>query len=80
MLISVFLNGALLIQTYAQPNQKDHSSKSNSRVQETVYYNTKSKAFHKFSCIWAKKCTKNCIPLDKKEAMFEGRPCKFCGG
>jgi hypothetical protein len=48
--------------------------------QERVYYNTSSHIFHKFSCIWAQRCTKNCIVISKLEALSKGRACKVCGG
>lgn len=47
---------------------------------EQVFYNTNSQIYHNLNCIWAKKCTKNCILLDKSEAMTRGRACKVCGG
>jgi diphthamide synthase subunit DPH2 len=47
---------------------------------EIVYYNTQSHKYHKMSCIWAKKCTKNCIPIKRSEAITRGVPCKVCGG
>ena len=46
-----------------------------------VMYNVKSHIYHKPTCEWAIKCTKNCIKIDKKEAIKRGgRPCKVCGG
>ena len=48
---------------------------------ETVVYNTKTYKYHKISCQYAKKCTVNCIQIDKKEAQKRGGiPCKVCGG
>lgn len=47
----------------------------------SVYYNTNKHIYHKHSCKWAKKCTKNCISIDHKDARARGgRPCKVCGG
>lgn len=53
---------------------------SNSYLQETVFYNTQSHKFHKMSCIWTARCTKNCIPISRGEALQRGVPCKVCGG
>ena len=48
---------------------------------ETVVYNTKTQKYHQTWCRWAKKCTVNCIKVDKKEAIKRGgKPCKVCGG
>ena len=48
---------------------------------ETVVYNTSSGKYHKPTCQFAKKCTKNCIKIDKKQAKAKGGvPCKSCGG
>ena len=46
-----------------------------------VVYNVESHIYHKPSCASAKRCTKNCIKIEKKEAIQRGgRPCKKCGG
>ncbi len=48
---------------------------------EMVMYNTKTGKYHSLTCKWAKKCTVNCIKIDKKEAKKRGGvPCKVCGG
>ena len=48
---------------------------------ETVVYNTKTGKYHSLGCQWAKKCTVNCIKLEKKDAKARGGvPCKVCGG
>ena len=48
---------------------------------EMVIFNTQTLKYHKPSCRWAKKCTVNCIKIDKKEAKKRGGvPCKVCGG
>lgn len=48
---------------------------------KSVYYNTNSQIYHKHSCEWAEKCTKNCKTMDHKEAKRRGgRPCRVCGG
>ena len=46
-----------------------------------VVYNMKTGKYHSPYCQWAKKCTVNCIKIDKKEAIRRGGvPCKVCGG
>lgn len=46
-----------------------------------VLYNTKTGKFHNFSCRLAKKCTVNCIKIDRKEAIKRrGVACKVCRG
>ena len=48
---------------------------------KSVYYNTNTQIYHNPNCKWAKKCTKNCIIIDDKDARARGgRPCKVCGG
>ena len=48
---------------------------------ETVIYNTNTGKYHKPSCKSAKKCTVNCIKIDKQKAKQKGgTPCKVCGG
>lgn len=48
---------------------------------ETVVYNTKTGKYRSVGCQWARKCTVNCIKLEKKEAKARGGvPCKVCGG
>lgn len=48
---------------------------------ELVMFNTQTKKFHSISCQWAKKCTVNCIKIERKEAIKRGGiPCKVCGG
>ena len=51
-----------------------------SAIAETVIYNTQSGIYHNTSCYSASKCTKNCVKMDKKDAVKKGRPCKKCGG
>lgn len=49
--------------------------------EQTVYFNTNSRKYHKPSCEWAIKCTRNCISLPKLEARKRGGiACKVCGG
>ncbi len=48
---------------------------------ETVVFNVETKKIHSISCPSAKKCTKNCIKIDRKEAVKRGGiPCRRCGG
>jgi rRNA maturation endonuclease Nob1 len=48
---------------------------------EVVMYNTNTHKYHKTWCKWAKRCTVNCIKIEKKEAIKRGGvPCKVCGG
>lgn len=48
---------------------------------DTVVYNTQTHKYHTPSCQWAKKCTKNCIKIDRQKAIRNGgKPCKVCGG
>lgn len=48
---------------------------------ETVTYNTNTHKYHKITCKWAKKCTVNCIKIEKAQAIKRGGvPCKVCGG
>ena len=50
-------------------------------IAETVVYNTKTGKYHSVGCQHAKKCTVNCIKLEKKDAASRGGiPCKVCGG
>ncbi len=50
-------------------------------LSETVAFNTKTYKFHKLYCQWAKKCTVNCITIEKREVVKRGGiPCKVCGG
>ena len=52
-----------------------------STQQETVMFNTKSHKFHKPSCHHAARCTRNCVSIDKNEALKRGGvACKTCGG
>lgn len=66
--------------SYTQTYKLNQQQNSNQYLQETVFYNTQSHKFHKMSCIWATRCTKNCIPITRGEALQIGIPCKVCGG
>jgi len=48
---------------------------------ETVVFNVETKKIHSVNCPAARKCTKNCIKIDRKEAQKRGGiPCQKCGG
>lgn len=48
---------------------------------DIVIYNTKTQKIHSPSCPWAKKCTVNCIKIERSEAVKRGGvPCKVCNG
>ena len=48
---------------------------------EVVVFNTKTHKYHAPSCNYAKKCTVNCVKLEKQQAKAKGGvPCKVCGG
>lgn len=48
---------------------------------ETVVFNVDTKKIHSINCTSAKKCTKNCIKINRKEAVKRGGvPCKNCAG
>ena len=50
-------------------------------IAETVIFNTNTHKYHKPSCKWAKKCTVNCVLMEKKQVKQKGGiPCKVCGG
>lgn len=48
---------------------------------EEVAFNTNSHKYHCPSCVWAQKCTRNCITTTLSEAIKRGGiACKVCGG
>jgi hypothetical protein len=48
---------------------------------EPVMYNTATQKVHKAYCQHAKKCTVNCIKIERQDAYKRGgKPCKVCGG
>ncbi|MBX9877596.1 MAG: hypothetical protein K2Y22_03985 [Candidatus Obscuribacterales bacterium] len=56
-------------------------SASATSPQDIVDFNTHSLKYHDPNCIWAKRCTVNCIKISRKEAKQRGGvPCKVCGG
>lgn len=49
--------------------------------EQVVAFNQKTQKFHKLGCIWAQRCTVNCITIPKSDAVNRGGiPCKVCGG
>jgi len=47
---------------------------------ETVVFNVETKKIHSISCPSAKKCTKSCIKIARKETVKRGGvPCQKCG-
>ncbi len=62
----------------ARPQQGRVSA---SATGSTVYFNTNSHKYHRMSCIWAVRCTRNCIAIPRAKAIQRGGvPCKVCGG
>jgi len=48
---------------------------------EPVVYNTATQKVHKVHCQHAKKCTVNCIKIERQDAYKRGgKSCKVCGG
>ena len=45
-----------------------------------VVFNTNTYKYHKPYCEWSKKCTVNCVYIEKQEAKQKGIRCKVCGG
>ena len=46
-----------------------------------VVMNVRRSIYHNPDCMWAKKCTKNCIQTTKSKAIARGvKPCQVCGG
>ena len=51
------------------------------RASEMVAYNVNTHKVHKLSCVWAERCTKNCITIKRADAYSRGGvACKVCGG
>ena len=52
-----------------------------SATERMVIFNQHSLKFHDPNCVWALKCTRNCISVPLSEAIKQGGvPCKVCGG
>jgi methylphosphotriester-DNA--protein-cysteine methyltransferase len=66
--------------------QKSENLKLNASISKTdtredvVVFNVKTKKYHKASCLWAERCTRNCVFMKRSEALEKGgMPCKVCG-
>jgi len=71
----------LLVAVLAQVTLLNVSHAATQGSDETVTFNTKTLKFHCSACTWAKKCTSNCIQIQKSEALRRGGvACKICGG
>ena len=45
----------------------------------TVAFNKKTHKYHYLTCVWAERCTRNCVDIPLKEAIaLGGVPCKVC--
>lgn len=70
--VSILLICALLLLTSANPSGVRD---------DVVFFNTQTLKYHCPSCKWAKRCTRNCIKLPRKDAIRRGGvPCKVCDG
>ena len=77
ILVSAFLALSILVPQYTALS----NSPSVVARAEKVAFNVETLKVHKLSCRWAKKCTENCVIIEKKEAYKKGGiPCKVCGG
>ena len=48
---------------------------------EPIVYNSATKKVHKVQCQHVKKCTVNCVKIDREDAYKRGgKSCKTCGG
>jgi hypothetical protein len=50
------------------------------RAAELVAFNTSNGKYHCLECIWARRCTRNCVNMPLAEARARGVACKVCGG
>jgi hypothetical protein len=58
--------------------EQSHSAE---HAEDVVYFNTSTHKFHRMDCIWAQRCTVNCIAISRAEAVRRGGvACKVCGG
>ncbi len=45
----------------------------------TVVFNSKTLKYHRESCRWAERCTRNCTTISLEKAIkYGGIPCKVC--
>jgi len=78
-ILSLAVMGWVFYRSYL--TRKEVMSSSSTHQEEMVKFNTHSLRYHKPSCEWAKKCTRNCIYIPLSEAKKRGgRPCPVCGG
>jgi hypothetical protein len=50
-------------------------------AERMVVFNVQTLKYHDPSCVWAHRCTRNCITIPLSEAVKRGGiPCKVCGG
>jgi hypothetical protein len=50
-------------------------------TERMVMFNQHALKFHDPNCVWAHKCTRNCVSIPLSEAIRRGGvPCKVCGG
>ncbi len=48
---------------------------------EVVAFNVETHKYHCLDCVWAIRCTRNCVKVSVSEAKRRGGiPCKVCGG
>ena len=80
ILIAVFAAQVLLVPGIARSAPQSRVVLE-SQSEQRVAFNTQSRKFHRLSCRWAKKCTKNCVVIPLSEAIRRaGVACKVCGG
>lgn len=87
IILSISMTFAFLFPTgpsghfFSPPLSCSREEVATDRAEEVVQFNTKSLKYHKPTCVWAQRCTRNCIPMKRKDAIRRGGvPCKVCGG
>jgi len=71
ILRSIFLLCAFLLPLSIQGQNLD----------SPVMFNVQTHKYYHPSCVWAQRCTKNCVLVTKAEAVRRGGvACKVCGG
>jgi hypothetical protein len=77
----VVLCGACMLTLLACGASKEEPTDQRAAPSELVTFNTQSKKYHCPSCKYAKKCTRNCITVQRAEAEKRGGlACSVCGG
>jgi len=72
--------GQFIAPNFASASQSKHTTSAPAK-EEMVMFNTNTFKYHKPSCEWAQRCTRNCIYIPLSEAIRRGGiPCKVCGG